>query len=298
MKKLHLILALILLCLAIVPAQAQTNPTPVAAAPRVLTADENKEIKQLNDQVISLYQAGKYDEAVAASEKLRQRLTVLFGPDSASLIAVYKNLGEAQIELRKFGDATSSFRQALRLQESNLGNDAVPLAVTLLRLGLAAFKDGQMDTAEKSFTRAVAIREQKLPPDSPLLADALVSLAQSHIATKHLDKAEPLIRRALNIKEDMPQAPADLPWLNMRYECLLFKLNRIGEYEALLAKQHREEKEWAANDPTIDRGVVNGKAIELSRPVYPDEAKRNRVQGTVSVKVLIPSSRARKCRSR
>ena len=286
MKKLHLILALILLCLAIVPAQAQTNPTSSVKPPRVLTESENQEIKQLNDRIVSLYQEGKYNEVVTTSETLRQRITALLGQDSVSLITVYKNLGEAQMELKIFGEAISSFRQALKIQEKS-GADALVVAVTLLRLGFAAFKDGQMDTAAKSFTRAVAIREQKLPPDSPLLADALVSLAQSHIATKHLDKAEPLIRRALNIKEDMAQAPADLTWLEMRYECLLIKLNRLSEYDALLAKQHREEKERAANDPTRESGVINGKAIDLPRPVYPEEAKRNRVQGQTSVKVLI-----------
>ena len=125
-----------------------------------------------------------------------------------------------------------------------------------------------------------------MPPDSPLLAQVLELLAQLHVAAKHLDKAELLYRRVLNIKENLPQAPADLDWLQMRYECLLLKLNRQSEYDALQAKRHREEKEQAAN-PVIDSGIVNGKATDLPRPVYPAEAKRSRAQGQISVKVLI-----------
>ena len=37
----------------------------------------------------------------------------------------------------------------------------------------------------------------------------------------------------------------------------------------------------------ISKGVVNGAAISLPRPVYPEMAKRIRLQGTVSIQVLI-----------
>jgi len=37
----------------------------------------------------------------------------------------------------------------------------------------------------------------------------------------------------------------------------------------------------------IEGGIVNGRAIELPRPTYPDEAKKERASGQVQVKVLI-----------
>ena len=38
---------------------------------------------------------------------------------------------------------------------------------------------------------------------------------------------------------------------------------------------------------TISAGVVNGKAISLPKPVYPDDARRLRIAGVVAVKVVI-----------
>jgi protein TonB len=37
----------------------------------------------------------------------------------------------------------------------------------------------------------------------------------------------------------------------------------------------------------VSKGVINGQAISLPRPTYPETAKRMRIQGTVSVQVLI-----------
>lgn len=38
---------------------------------------------------------------------------------------------------------------------------------------------------------------------------------------------------------------------------------------------------------TVSAGIVNGKALSLPKPVYPDDARRLRIAGSVTVKVLI-----------
>lgn len=40
----------------------------------------------------------------------------------------------------------------------------------------------------------------------------------------------------------------------------------------------------------ISKGVINSQALSLPKPVYPELAKRMRIQGSVSVQVLIDES--------
>jgi len=42
--------------------------------------------------------------------------------------------------------------------------------------------------------------------------------------------------------------------------------------------------------PVISKGVITGLAVSLPRPIYPELAKRMRVQGTVAVQVLVDES--------
>jgi protein TonB len=63
-------------------------------------------------------------------------------------------------------------------------------------------------------------------------------------------------------------------------------LRKIGEDAKASEVQARPLMSGAPSAP-VTGSVINGKAIRLPKPSYPDEAKRARVSGTVLVQLVI-----------
>lgn len=152
------------------------------------------------------------------------------------------------------------------------------------------FNQGKYDEALPLATSALEIRERVLGADNPLVAAALRNLAELYVAKRKYDKADPLFLRAISIDNKNPDrnGPSVSKTLQ-RYICFLYQTRTIDEARKAERKLYENFKSKPLEDPAsgISGGVLNGRAISLPQPAYPDEAVRMRVFGVVRIQVLI-----------
>ena len=160
-----------------------------------------QEARTAFDEANTLWDAGRYDEAIARGERaLSLREPVLGGshPDVA------RSLEQLGVHLLRRGNpvrAEPLLRRALALQEAALEQNHLDLARTLSHLAQLYTDQGIHDRAEPLHARALAIREAALGPNHPLVAESLHHLAHLHANQGLPERAEPLLLRARAIRE-------------------------------------------------------------------------------------------------
>lgn len=263
----------------------------------VSAQDSNDEIKSLSAEVVKLYQAKKYDEALPLAKKAISLAEKKSGKNHLSIASSWRNLAYVQAQLGKKKDAEKSFENALSIYENNKPlspKDEQLYAEMLEAVGTYDALDGNLVNAEKRFSKAVELREKSGGQDSSYLANALSKLAEIYQFQTQYEKAEPLMARALEL------SPKNNGKLGEQGEgiydslyCLYTKLERPEEREKIQQKYYpikKSKAEEAGSQKPIKGGVVNGKAINLPKPIYPAEAREKKAGGAVSVQVLIDES--------
>lgn len=220
------------------------------------STDREKELAQAADltaQLIELFKAGRFNEALPLAQKvveIRQRLL----PDDPLLGTAHANLGEVFFELKKDKEAEESFKQALAVYEAKSEFNADLLAKTLDRLGYLRFLKRDYQAAETLYLKSVEIREKKFGEKNPETTQSLKNFACASFL-------------AGGIKKDLTSKGK----LRARATCWLagFKddCGKAGEIDS--------------------DGVLNGKAVKLAQPPYPIEARQRHLSGKVLIAVLI-----------
>jgi TonB family protein len=117
------------------------------------------------------------------------------------------------------------------------------------------------------------------------VASAASYLAEYYQATGDFKKAEPLYERIFTITEKRtPKGDSeDFRQARDRYACLLHKTGREDQAREV---ESRGLLSVRGSRPVTGM-VINGRAISLPKPPYPDEARAARASGTVTVHVVI-----------
>lgn len=280
MKISHLCVAMVLTFLPLVSLQSQTK-TPSNAP---LDKPEVIEAATLAKKVIELYKQGKYKEALPLAKRCVQIREKAFAPADDALRTAVNNLAEVYIALGKYEDAEPLFQRLIKSYEEFAPTDA-RLVRALQRMGLIKFVTGEHDKTERLYRRALEITEKVYAPDDPKAASAASYLAEYYQAVGDFKKAEPLYERifAITEKHTPKRDSEDFRQARDRYACLLHKTRREDQ-----AREVESRGLLAAISSTpVTGSVINGKAISMPKPPYPDEARAARVSGTVTVHVVI-----------
>lgn len=151
---------------------------------------------KLGAEVATLYQQGKYPEAIRLSQKLLDIRRRLLRPDD---LAVYVNHHATLLyDATRYAEAETFFREALDLCRRVVGPDHPATAAVRGNLAMTLSKLDRYDEARPLYEEAVAIKRKLLGEDHPDTA-----LAYSNLVT-HLDdqgkhaEAEPILRRVLD----------------------------------------------------------------------------------------------------
>lgn len=276
----HFCRAIVFILLPLVSLQSQTK-TPSNTP---LDKPEVAEAATLAKEVIELYKQGKYKEALPLAKRCVQLREKAFTPADDPLRTALNNLGEVYIALGKYEDAEPPFQRLIKSYEEFAPAD-IRLIRVLQRMGLIKFVTGEHDKTERLYRRALEITEKAYTPDDPKVASAASYLAEYYQAVGDFKKAEPLYERiyAITEKHSPKRDSEDFRQARDRYACLLYKTGREEQ-----AREVESRGLLAAISATpVTGSVINGKAISMPRPAYPDEARAARVSGTVTVRVVI-----------
>lgn len=262
--------------------EQQTAPQPQDKAQQ----EQLDEATRLAQSVVSLYNAGKYDEALSIAERVVKIRERLLPKDDDRLMAAIFNLAVLQLEKGESSEPKSLLERVLHSYERTSGVDNLKLANVLDQLAVAYYRVNQPAETEHAYERSLAIRRKTFGTDHAEVARSLRNLAEFYQFQGDYKKAEPLYQQLIEVRRKLGNAEFLSDALE-RYACLLHKTKRSEEAEKL------EDEALGGNGRSVppglllSGGVVNGKAVRLVQPPYPAEARMQRASGKVTVRILI-----------
>lgn len=177
--------------------------------------------------------------------------------------------------------------------QSSAQSPALVEADQLSQKAVSLYAQGKYDEALLVAQRALALREQTLGPDHESVARALHNIAEILFTKRKYKEADSTYQRALTIYERLFGAddPRLVPELE-KYICLLINSNQRQRAVDVEKRLYRIEN-GVEFDVTGDSknlaagGTMNGKAVNLSEPKYPPQARQAGISGVVVMKIEV-----------
>ena len=253
------------------------------------SAEALKEASQLTLTLIKLYNEGKYDEALPLAKRALELRERALGADHEMLQGALLNLAEIYTAKKKYGEAQKLVERLLRTYEKTVGPEDAGAAIFLDKLAFLTYVQGDFGKSEAAYKRALSIREKAFGQNHKEFATSLYSLAEFYRSTGQFEKAQPLYEQAAILRRKL-LGPKDPEYLKAkeRYFCLAYTTREANRERTLrdFAAKLSDPSDPAAGN-TLEGAVLNGRAISLPRPSYPEEARRAHAHGTVVIKVTI-----------
>jgi CHAT domain-containing protein/type II secretory pathway pseudopilin PulG len=185
--------------------------------------------KKLNQEVLRLYQQGRYAQAIPYAENALTIYEKTLGPAHPATATSLNNLALLYANMGAYDKAEPLYRRALSICEKALGSAHLDTAFSLNNLASLYQTMGAYDKAEPLYKRSLAIREKALGSAHPDTAASLNNLASLYRAMGAYDMAEPLYKRSLAICEKVlgPDHPDTAGTLNN----LALLYDNIGAYD-------------------------------------------------------------------
>ncbi|HKR00470.1 MAG TPA: TonB family protein [Pyrinomonadaceae bacterium] len=273
-------------------AGAQTNPGQQPAAGQTATqsgeasSPELLEAQRLNVEVLTLYRAGKYEEATEPARRVLLILEKALPPGDPKLNSALTNLGEIFVARRRYAEAKDYYQRLLANHEQSPVPDNAMIGKAVDRLAYLNYMELDFDKAEKLYQRALALREQDPGAKKLELGRALFNLAEFYRVRGDYKRAEPLYQRAIEIKGTaLGPDDEDVKRSLDRYSCLYYATNQRARWKDVRGQfSFLRQQDKDADDGEV---ILNGKAVSLARPTYPVGARQSRLSGTVVIQVSI-----------
>ncbi|MFA4909591.1 MAG: tetratricopeptide repeat protein [Desulfobacteria bacterium] len=238
--------------------------------PAVSSDDSLQKAKELNGEVIRLYQQGRYAEAIPIAERFHAIREKVLGPDHPDVAESLNNLALLYYTTGAYNKAEPLYRRSLAIYEKVLGADHTDVALSLNNLAELYRAMGSYDKAEPLYKRSLAIKEKVLRPDHPSTALALNNLATLYYTIGAYDKAEPLFKRSLAIKEKVLRP--DHPDVALALNNLAELYHTIGAYNKAEPLYKRslaiKEKVLGPDHPDVALALNNLATLYRSMGAY------------------------------
>ncbi|MEO0309547.1 MAG: tetratricopeptide repeat protein, partial [Gloeomargarita sp. DG02_3_bins_56] len=147
-----------------VPRQAPT------ASPTVAQSAELQEAERLHQQVIELYERGRYAEAIPLAQRSLAIREQALGKDHPDVATSLNNLAALYESQGNYGAALPLYQRSLAIREQALGKDHPDVATSLNNLANLYQLQGNYGAALPLYQRSLAIYEKALGKDHPLVA--------------------------------------------------------------------------------------------------------------------------------
>jgi tetratricopeptide (TPR) repeat protein len=203
-KGLSMRIALSLICISIFAAGsagAQTGEAGARASGRdgksvaPETSPELEEAVRLNAEVVKLYSAGRYDEALPLARRVLELREKALGEEHILVGYALNNLASIYADKGSGDEAEPLFKRALGIfDKTRVTNDLtadINTQLGLIKLGHREYKE-----AELLMSRALEIKEKVHGADAPAVVPALFNLTDVHFLRRDFDEGTQFLRRA------------------------------------------------------------------------------------------------------
>lgn len=267
--------------------QARAQDAPEGGPPPPSAQTEST---RLHGEVISLYAAGKFAEALPLASRAVELKEKELGPSHPQVGAALVNLAAVERNLGKSAESRKHYERAAEIFEKG-GDESARSLITAVE-GLARL-ESDIFRVVVLHKRILALKEKAYGPESPAAGLSLFQLGHFNDLLRDYGAAERYFQRFLRIAEKTgARAEDDIAVAYTRLGCLMRKKGEGDEAAAYESKADAAFKSAADKRPPVESGVVNGKALSKPQPSYPAEAKRASADGTIQVEILIGESGA------
>jgi TonB family protein len=250
------------------------------------SAEAIAEAAQLSRTVVSLFNEGKYDKALPLAKRTLELRETALGPDHELVQSALFNLAEIYSALKKYGEAQKLIERLLKTHEKKVGQEDIGAATYLDKLAFLSYVQLDFKKSEAAYRRALAIREKAFGQNHAEYATSLYSLAEFYRFTGKVDKAQPLYEQAAILRGKLlGHEHPEYVKARDRYFCVAYETHQLDKLKDFAGKLG--ERPQPAKAGMVEGTVLNGRAIYLPKPSYPEAARRERAQGTVVIKVTI-----------
>jgi CHAT domain-containing protein len=179
-------------------ATAESSFQVVSQRPTATGVDRDQFTRR-NQEVLRLYQEGKYEQAVTAAEQLCADVRGHLGENGPEFAAAVNALALLHHALGHYAIAEPLLKQALGISRAAHGDTHPAYATRLNNLAELYLAMGNYATARTLHQEAAQLRRAALGDDNPDYAQSLNNLAEVHAACGD-PGAEALFRQALDIR--------------------------------------------------------------------------------------------------
>jgi tetratricopeptide (TPR) repeat protein len=165
------------------------------------SAQTATEADKLDAEVVRLYQAGKYADAIPIAQRALLLREQALGLDHPNVAIALNNLARLYGDQGHYAEAEPLYKRALAISEQALGPDHPNVATALNNLAALYWAQGRYGEAEPLYQRTITSLEKALGPDHPAVAIALNNLAELYQSQGRYAEAEPLYQRTIMILE-------------------------------------------------------------------------------------------------
>lgn len=208
------------------------------------------EVVRLSDQVRTLFNAGRFEEATPLADRALAIAEKAFGTKHYVVANVLNTLARLYRATGDYPRAESAHLRALAILEKLPGEQRPNIAAVLNDLGELYRTRRDYPRAESSFQRALGIYEKALGREHPYVATVLNNLAGLYVKKGDYVRAEPLYLRTLVILEKVSH-PAFATTLNN------------------LAELYRQKGDYARAEPLYLRALADYEQAKAFGPEHP-----------------------------
>ncbi|MGI8918879.1 MAG: TonB family protein [Pyrinomonadaceae bacterium] len=281
---------LLIVVLSVGTAAINTNVTHLQTSNQ--ESAELAKANELSNAAVKLFNAEKFKDALTPAKQALEIRERTLPPDDKRVIASLGNLVAIYLALKNNKEAEGFYKRLLAADEKRFSSETLQVAKTLDVLAWLHYARGDVKQSTAEYKRVLAIKEKILGPQSGEVARTLFRLAEIYQTQGALEEAEPFYRRLITF-DDKVQLEADITVDDARHSfiCLLRKMNKPDEADRVQypgkTKFNPEIVSDAPEGIDFRGGVLNGRALRLAKPDYPDQARAAGVAGTVVVQVTI-----------
>ncbi|NEO45495.1 MAG: tetratricopeptide repeat protein [Moorea sp. SIO4A3] len=176
-------------------------PVPIVeqAMSQVSQSEELAEAERLNEQVVQLYQQGKYNEAIPLAEQALGIRKKVLGDNHQDVATSLDNLAQLYWKQGRYSEAEDHYQQSLAIRKEQLGENHPDVATSLNNLGVLYYSQEIYTKAEDYYQQSLAIRKQKLGENHPSVVTSLNNLAALYYSQGRYAKAETFFQQSLSI---------------------------------------------------------------------------------------------------
>ncbi|AFZ48869.1 tetratricopeptide repeat protein [Dactylococcopsis salina] len=190
------------------------------------------EANRLFQQVVQLYQEGKYAEAIPLAEQALTLYKEAVGEDHLAVAQTLNNLAVLYENQGRYSEVEPLYQQALAIQKRALGDDHPNVASSLNNLAGLYYRQGRYSEAEPLFKQALAMHKRLFPDDHPNVATSLNNLALLYESQGRYSEAEPLYQQALAMRQRLfpDDHPVLLPVSIIWQRCTVVRADTVRRY--------------------------------------------------------------------